>query len=118
KSKDAAKRPKTSGPGRPDLSKVKPGAKHHGPKEKAKRVPQWIRQLLIADGQEGVLGFLPDFDATFEAPISRQQSAIAALAASLDLTDEQPTVTLYDSAQYADLTNWLNAHPEDLSGAK
>jgi chemotaxis regulatin CheY-phosphate phosphatase CheZ len=107
-------RPSTSGPRRPDLSKAKPvNTRRRG--RKPKPVPQWIKDLLITDGQQVLV---PDFEALFGRPIDHQRALIDNLSANFDLSEEQATVTLYDSDQYRDLSNWLAAHPEDLAGAK
>lgn len=116
KTKEAARRkiPTTSGPGRPDLSKAR-ARKHR--KTQVKKIPQWIRDLAIPEGKEQ-LSNLRDYTALFEDPIAHLQAVIGNLEQVFDLSAEEPTVTLYDSAQYRDLTNWLTQHPEDLAGAK
>jgi len=76
------------------------------------RLPKWLLNSELDDGQGPVL--VPDYDQLWGRPIGAVEAEIRNMLGRFDLTEEQDQVELYDSDQFPDLTNYLQANPKTL----
>lgn len=58
-------------------------------------------------------GTFTDYAKKFGVPMTLRENELTALQGLHGLSEEEPIVSLYDSDQFPDLSNWLKAHPSD-----